>query len=157
MLYHIPVPLIRAVISVESDYDPRVVSRAGAMGLMQMMPSVTKGMGVTSPFDPRQNIFGGVRYLRVLANLFNGNLELTIAAYNAGEGAIIHYGACDDTPLEPGHLFLIDSGAHIAGGTTDDTRTVAVGTAVAHAAGGPTGPRSLADRSSAGNDREPGC
>jgi soluble lytic murein transglycosylase-like protein len=91
-LYHIPIPLIRAVISVESDYDPRVVSRAGAMGLMQMMPSVAKGMGVDRPFDPRQNVFGGVRFLRVLANKLSGDLVLTIAAYHAGLGAVRKYG-----------------------------------------------------------------
>src|SRR5690606_33732774 len=82
----------RAVIKVESDYDPRAVSRANARGLMQMIPETAERMMVTDVFDPRQNIFGGVRYLRVLANLFNGDIELTIAAYNAGEGAVMRYG-----------------------------------------------------------------
>jgi len=91
-LYHIPEPLVRAVIKVESDFDPRVVSRAGAMGLMQMMPQVVKGMGVDDAFDPRQNIFGGVRFLRVLANQFAGDLVLTIASYHAGAGAVRKYG-----------------------------------------------------------------
>lgn len=91
-LYHIPVPLVRAVISVESDFDPRVVSRAGAMGMMQLMPSVAKGMGVIDPFDARQNIFGGTRLLRILANRFAGDLVLTLAAYHAGSGAVKKYG-----------------------------------------------------------------
>lgn len=91
-LYQIPEALIRAVIKVESDYDPRAVSRANARGLMQLIPATAERMLVTDIFDPRQNIFGGVRYLRVLANLFNGNLELTIAAYNAGEGAVMRHG-----------------------------------------------------------------
>jgi len=92
VLYHIPVPLVRAVIQVESDFDPRVVSRAGAQGLMQLMPSVSKGMGVENVFDPRQNIFGGTRFLRVLANQFAGDLVLTIASYHAGAGAVRKYG-----------------------------------------------------------------
>jgi soluble lytic murein transglycosylase-like protein len=91
-LYQIPEELVRAVIKVESDYDPRAVSRANARGLMQLIPPTAERMLVTDLFDPRQNIFGGVRYLRVLANLFNGDLELTIAAYNAGEGAVIRHG-----------------------------------------------------------------
>jgi soluble lytic murein transglycosylase-like protein len=91
-LYQIPEELVRAVIKVESDFDPRAVSRANARGLMQMIPQTAERMMVTDVFDPRQNIFGGVRYLRVLANLFNGDLQLTVAAYNAGEGAVIRHG-----------------------------------------------------------------
>ena len=91
-LYHIPVSLIQAVITVESDYKPRVISRAGAKGMMQLMPSVAKGMGVTNPFDPRQNIFGGTRLLRILANRFDGDLVLCLAAYHAGSGAVKKYG-----------------------------------------------------------------
>jgi soluble lytic murein transglycosylase-like protein len=92
VLYQIPVELVRAVIKVESDFDPRAVSTANARGLMQLVPPTAERMMVTDIFDPRQNIFGGVRYLRVLANLFNGDLELTIAGYNAGENAVIRHG-----------------------------------------------------------------
>jgi soluble lytic murein transglycosylase-like protein len=91
-LYQIPEDLVRAVIWVESGFDPRAVSRTNACGLMQLMPGTAERMMVNDIFDPRQNIFGGVRYLRVLANLFNGDLELTLAGYNAGENAVIHYG-----------------------------------------------------------------
>ena len=91
-LYQIPEQLVRAVIKVESDYDARAVSYAGARGLMQLMPETAERMQVKDIFDPRENIFGGVRYLRVLANLFNGDLELTVAAYNAGEQAVIQHG-----------------------------------------------------------------
>lgn len=91
-LYKIPEALVRAVISVESAYDPRAVSRAGARGLMQLMPGTARGMGVTRIFDPRQNIFGGTRLLRVLANRFSGDLVLTIAGYHAGAGAVLKYG-----------------------------------------------------------------
>jgi soluble lytic murein transglycosylase-like protein len=91
-LYQIPEALVRAVISVESDYDPRAVSPVGAVGLMQLMPETARRMEVRDPVDPRENIFGGVRYLRSLANLFNGDLALTVAGYNAGEGAVMRHG-----------------------------------------------------------------
>ncbi len=91
-LYQIPEALVRAVIKVESDYDPRAVSYAGARGLMQLMPETAARMQVKDINDPRENIFGGVRYLRVLANMFNGDLDLSVAGYNAGEGAVVQYG-----------------------------------------------------------------
>jgi soluble lytic murein transglycosylase-like protein len=90
-LYQIPEALVRAVIRVESNFDPRAVSHANAQGLMQLIPATAERMLVTDPFDARQNVLGGTRYLRVLANLFNGNLQLTLAAYNAGENAVIRY------------------------------------------------------------------
>jgi soluble lytic murein transglycosylase-like protein len=91
-LYQIPEELVRAVIKVESDYDPRAVSPVGAVGLMQLMPETAMRMQVRDIQDPRENIFGGVRFLRVLANAFNGDLALTIAGYNAGEAAVQKYG-----------------------------------------------------------------
>ncbi len=91
ILYQIPEELIRAVIMVESNYDPRAVSQTGAQGLMQLMPETALRMQMRDAFDPRENIFGGTRYLRVLANMFNGDLELTIAGYNAGEAAVVRY------------------------------------------------------------------
>ncbi len=90
-LYQLPESFIRAIMRVESDFDPNVVSSAGAMGLMQLMPATAARMGVRNAFDPREAVLGGTRYLRILANMFNGDLVLTIAAYNAGEGAVIHY------------------------------------------------------------------
>jgi soluble lytic murein transglycosylase-like protein len=92
-LYQIPEVLIRAVIKVESDYDPRVVSSAGARGLMQLMPDVCKDMRVGNVHEPRENILGGTRLLRVLANRFQGDLVLTVAAYHAGAGAVRKYDA----------------------------------------------------------------
>lgn len=91
-LYQLPADFIRAVVKVESNFQPDVVSRVGAIGLMQLMPGTARSMGVVNPFDPRQNIFGGSRYLRLLANTFHGDLVLTVAAYNAGEGAVQRYG-----------------------------------------------------------------
>jgi soluble lytic murein transglycosylase-like protein len=90
-LYRLPEAFLRAIIRVESDYQPGAISRTGAQGLMQLMPGTGARMGVRDAFDPRQNILGGSRYLRVLANQFEGDLILTIAAYNAGEGAVVRY------------------------------------------------------------------
>ena len=83
-LYALPEALIRAIIKVESDYDPRVVSCAAAKGLMQLMPDVQKEQHVEHVFEPRENILGGTRLLRLNANRFKGDLVLTIAAYHAG-------------------------------------------------------------------------
>ena len=91
-LYQIPEALIRAVIKCESDYDPRVVSSVGAMGLMQLMPSNIDEDQVSDPFEPRGNILGGTRQLRRWANKYNGDLILTLAAYSAGPGAVAKYG-----------------------------------------------------------------
>jgi soluble lytic murein transglycosylase-like protein len=91
-IYQIPEALVRAVINVESGFEARAVSKADARGLMQLLPSTAARMMVDDIFDPRQNIFGGVRYLRVLANLFNGDLLLTLAAYNAGPDAVVKHG-----------------------------------------------------------------
>ena len=92
LLYVLPEELIRAVMHVESNFNPHAVSRKGAVGLMQLMPSTATRMGVTDPFDPRQNVLGGVRLLRILANRFEGDQTLTLAAYNAGEAAVLKYG-----------------------------------------------------------------
>ncbi len=89
--FSVPEPFIRAVIRVESDYDPRVVSHCGAEGLMQLMPGTAKRMNVKNSFDPHDNIMGGSRYLRYLANMFGGDMVLTIAGYHAGEGAVMKY------------------------------------------------------------------
>jgi soluble lytic murein transglycosylase-like protein len=91
ILYQIPEELIRAVILCESNYDPRAVSQTGAQGLMQLMPETALRMQVRDAFDPREAIFGGTRYLRVLANMFNGDIALTVAGYNAGEAAVVRY------------------------------------------------------------------
>ncbi|MBM4355018.1 MAG: lytic transglycosylase domain-containing protein, partial [Deltaproteobacteria bacterium] len=86
--YDIPEPFIRAVIEVESNYKPRALSYKGAMGLMQLMPGTAADMGVTSPYDPYQNIMGGTRFLRILANRFNGDIPKVLAAYHAGGSSV---------------------------------------------------------------------
>jgi soluble lytic murein transglycosylase-like protein len=97
-LYQIPVELVRAVIKVESDFDPRALSPANARGLMQLIPETAERMMVRDIYDPRENIFGGTRFLRVLANTFNGDIVLTLASYNAGEGAVMRYGGVPPYP-----------------------------------------------------------
>jgi hypothetical protein len=89
--YNVSLDLVRAIIQVESDFDNLARSSKGAMGLMQLMPATAQRFGVSDPWNPRQNIFGGVQYLRFLLDLFRGDIALVAAAYNAGENAVIRY------------------------------------------------------------------
>ena len=89
--FNLDVALIKAVIKAESNFNHKAVSRAGAKGLMQLMPQTASSLKVDDVFHPENNIEGGARYLRYLLNLYKGNLTLALAAYNAGEGAVAKY------------------------------------------------------------------
>ncbi|APV51499.1 hypothetical protein BWI17_18460 [Betaproteobacteria bacterium GR16-43] len=84
--------LVHAVITAESAYNPKAVSKAGAQGIMQLMPGTARRYGVVDSMDPAQNIQGGVKYLKDLLAMFKGNTELAVAGYNAGENAVIRHG-----------------------------------------------------------------
>lgn len=104
-LYGIPEAFIRAVIKVESNYNPNAVSRVGAMGLMQLMPATAEHMKVTDPFDPRQNILGGTRYLRRLSDKYDGDINLVLSGYNAGPGNVAKVGGI---PFEKTQKYVRD-------------------------------------------------
>ncbi|MGA8182900.1 MAG: lytic transglycosylase domain-containing protein [Terriglobia bacterium] len=96
--YQVDPKLVHAMIRVESNYDPSAVSSKGAMGLMQLIPATAHRFGVQNPFDPGQNVQGGVSYLKYLLHLFGGNLPLSLAAYNAGEQRVIRSGGVPAIP-----------------------------------------------------------
>ena len=90
--------LIRSIMQTESSFNPAAVSSAGAVGLMQLMPDLVRELGVTDPFDPRENIMAGARHLRRLLDVHGGNVKLAVASYNAGEAAVARYGGVPPYP-----------------------------------------------------------
>ena len=96
--YRIDPGLIRSVMQIESGFNAAAVSTAGAMGLMQLMPALAVELGVTDPFDPRENIMAGARHLRRLLDAHGGDVTLAVASYNAGEGTVARFGAVPPYP-----------------------------------------------------------
>ena len=91
-LYQIPSKLLRAVAKAESGFNPKAVSKAGAMGVMQLMPGTARSLGVSDPYNARQNILGGAKYLKQNLDRFGGDVSLALAAYNAGPNSVTKYG-----------------------------------------------------------------
>lgn len=162
----VPVAFVRAVIQTESQFDPRAVSSVGAQGLMQLMPATARRFGVVDSFNPQQNIFGGVRYLRWLLDKFGGDQALAAAGYNAGENAVVRHkgippyretqgyvrkimgilnGAGADAPVVAAMASYTPGGTPAAGVAVADTDTPASrGLALAaRAAAKPAKPRTL--------------
>ena len=101
--YEIPFAFIKAVIRVESAFDPHAVSHAGAQGLMQLMPATAESLNCADPFDPRENVMAGTQFLSVLSNRYHGDINLTLAAYNAGSGTVSRY---DGIPYEATRRYI---------------------------------------------------
>lgn len=120
--------LVRSVIKVESNFNPNAVSRKGAMGLMQLMPSTARSLHVKNPFDPEQNVDAGVRHLKHLLESYGGNVKLSLAAYNAGSGAVArssgipHYSETQNYVRRITDLYYggSDPGSHVVGNVVHD-------------------------------------
>jgi hypothetical protein len=107
--FHVDPELVRAVIRVESGFNPKAVSDKGAMGLMQLIPATAQRFGVADAFDPKQNIEGGVNYLKYLLDMFGGDLSLSLAAYNAGEHAVQRSGGIPAIPQTQDYVRKVTS------------------------------------------------
>ena len=117
--------LVRSVIEVESNFNRRAVSPMGARGLMQLIPETGARFGVRDFFDPAQNIDGGVRYLRFLLEMFEGNLDLSLAAYNSGENRVARLGRIPAIPETQNYVRLVRSAYNRRGGQTPTVQPVA--------------------------------
>jgi hypothetical protein len=109
--YELDEELVSAVVRAESGYDPAAVSRVGAIGLMQLMPATAAEMEVDDPFDPEQNLDGGVRYLKWMLDRFEGEVDLALAAYNAGPAAVDRYGGIPPYPETRSYIRRVKSWA----------------------------------------------
>jgi soluble lytic murein transglycosylase-like protein len=120
--YQVDPDLVHAIIRVESGYDPKAVSSKGAMGLMQLVPATAQRFGVVNPFDPKQNLEGGVTYLKYLLDLFQGDLNLSLAAYNAGEHSVQRSGGIPAFPETQDYVRKV-TGIYQSGGAAAPAKT----------------------------------
>jgi cell wall-associated NlpC family hydrolase len=137
--------LVKAVVRAESGFDPNAVSRAGAQGLMQLMPSTAAGLGVTDPFDPKQNLMGGAKFLRQLLDRFGGDPSKALAGYNAGPGAVEKYGGIppyeETQAYVPKVLGYVEEygGLNATGAATAGTQSTLAAAAITTSTGIPAG------------------
>jgi len=118
-IYELEEPLLRAVIEIESDYNRYAISSAGARGLMQLMPETMDYLGVKNPWDPKQNVMAGARYLKGLMKRFSGDLPLALAAYNAGSSSVIRYGSIPPFPQTERYVKKVMRRYHVYSGRGD--------------------------------------
>lgn len=118
--FDVPVNLLKAVAKAESGFNPNVVSKAGAIGVMQLMPATARSLGVADPYDARQNIMGGAKYIKQNLDRFNGNVSLALAAYNAGPDAVNRYGGIPPYEETQNYVRVVNSymGTPISTGKT---------------------------------------
>ncbi len=115
-VYALPPALVRAVMEVESNYRPFAVSRVGARGLMQLMPATAEELGVLDSFDPQQNVMGGTRLLRMLINVFDGDVSLALAGYHAGAGSVRRAGGIPPIVATQRYVVAVLAAYHRFGG-----------------------------------------
>lgn len=118
----VPVNLLKAIARQESNYNAKVVSSAGAMGVMQLMPETAKGLGVTDAFDPQQNIMGGSKYIRDLLIRYDGNIVLALAGYNAGPGNVNKYGGVP--PFKETQNYVVKVIGYFTGGNVENLQAI---------------------------------